>query len=665
MLCAFIGMRTAGISGNLMSLGAIDFGLIVDGALIIVENAVRHMAEKAHEVGRPLTRGEREEVVYRSAVEMRRPATFGVVIIGLVYVPILSLTGIEGKMFVPMAMTVIFALAGALVLALTFIPAMAAALLPLRIEEKESFIVAGARKLYEPALTWCIARRRIVVGVGAGLLLVSFIIARVLGAEFVPRLDEGAVALQAWRVPSVSLEESVRQTTLIEKVLKRFPEVTTVVSKSGRAEIATDPMGVEVSDILIMLKPHEEWRTAATREGLITHFDDALKREIPGSLFSYSQPIELRVSELISGVRSDVALKLYGEDLDVLKEVGDQLTAALSKVRGAADVKAEQVAGLPVARIQVDRQAIARYGINAKHVLQTVETIGGRTVGTVLEGQKRFDLRVRFAPSARQNVEQLESLKVASPTGQLIPLAQLAKVVVEEGPAQVSRENIHRRLTIEANVRGRDLKGFVDEARGVIAREVKLPAGYWLEWGGQFENLEAATGRLLLVVPLTLFLIFAMLYLTFNAMRPAILIYLNIPFAVTGGVLALLVRGLPLSISAAVGFIALFGVAVLNGLVLVSYIRKLREDGVPPGKAAHDAAHVRLRPVLTTALVASLGFIPMAISTGAGAEVQKPLATVVIGGLITSTLLTLLVLPTVYTWFDREDPSEIKKGSTT
>ncbi|WP_224368450.1 efflux RND transporter permease subunit [Hyalangium versicolor] len=656
MLTAFIGMRELGISGNLMSLGAIDFGLIVDGALIIIENAVRQMAEKNHELGRALTREERDEVTYRSAIEMVRPASFGVGIIAVVYLPILSLTGIEGKMFRPMAITVICALAGAFVLSLTLVPALASLFLPRKVKEQESFIIAGARKVYEPALRWCLRRRKAVVGIALGVLAVSLSILPFLGAEFIPRLDEGALALQAWRVPSVSLEESVRQTTLIEQVLKRFPEVQTVVSRTGRAEIATDPMGIEISDIFVMLKPHEEWTTAKDREGLIAALDEALGKEVPGNLFSYSQPIELRVSELISGVRSDLAVKLYGEDLDTLKKTGDRLVAALSKVPGAADVKAEQVAGLPVARIQVDRQAIARYGINVRQVLDTIETIGGREAGTVLEGQKRFALQVRFAPSARATVEQLESLKVASPTGQLIPLSALARVVVEEGPAQVSRENIQRRITIEGNVRGRDLQSFVAEAQAVVGREVKLPPGYWLEWGGQFENLQSAGRRLAIVVPLTLFLIFVLLYSNFGAVRPAALIYLNIPFAVTGGVLALLVRGMPLSISAAVGFIALFGVAVLNGLVLVSYMRQLRQEGRTPAQAAHDAAHVRLRPVLTTALVASLGFIPMAFASGAGAEVQKPLATVVIGGLISSTLLTLLVLPTVYTWFDRGEP---------
>ena len=652
MLCAFIGMRAMGISGNLMSLGAIDFGLIVDGALIIVENAVRHVAERTKQLGRPLTREERDEVVYRSAVEIRSAAAFGEIIIGVVYLPILALGGTEGKMFRPMAMTVLFALGGAFVLSLTLIPALASRFLPARIEERESFVVAWTRKVYEPALAWCMARGRVVAGVASGVLAGSLVLGSFMGAEFIPRLDEGTISVQAWRLPSVSLEESIRQSALVEKNLKRFPEVVTVVSRTGRAEIATDPHGVEISDIFVVLKPRDEWTTAHDPEELASRFDEALRAEVPGVMFSYTQPIELRFAELVAGVRSDVGLKLYGEDLDTLKRLGDQLAAALSKVRGAADVKAEQVAGLPVARIRVDRDAIARYGINAKQVLDVVETIGGREVGTVLEGQRRYALEVRFAQQAREHLDQLGTLKVASPTGQMIPLAQLASISVEQGPAQVSRDNIQRRLTVEANVRGRDIKGFVGDAQDVIAREVKLPPGYWLEWGGTFKNLQAATARLVLVVPVTLLLIFVLLYTTFNSVRPAILIYLNVPFAISGGILALLARGMPLSISAAVGFIALFGVAVLNGLVLVSHIRKLRQEGLSPERAAHDAAHVRLRPVLSTALVASLGFVPMALATGAGAEVQKPLATVVIGGLLTSTLLTLLVLPTIYRWFD-------------
>ena len=654
MLVAFLGMRWFGVSGNLMSLGAIDFGLVVDGALIVIENCARQIAAKNHELGRALTSEERDEVVYRAAVEVRKAAAFGEVIIAAVYLPILSLTGVEGKMFGPMAITVICALAGAFVLSVTFVPALASLVLPRRMKEEESVVVRAVRRPYEKSLAFVLRRPVLAPAAAAGLLVASLATVPFLGAEFMPRLDEGAIALQAWRVPSVSLEESVRQTGEIERVLKRFPEVVTVVSKTGRAEIATDPMGVETSDIFVMLTPHDQWTTADSREGLVAAFDRALTAEVPGTTFSYSQPIELRVAELISGVRSDVAVQVYGEDLAELERIGGQLVRVLSRIPGAADVKAEQVAGLPVARVKIDRAALARYGIDAGEVLEAVETLGGRQVGVVLEGQRRFPLQVRFASAARQNVEQIASIRIPGPNGQMIPLGQLANVTVEPGPAQVSRENAQRRLTVEANVRGRDVASFVEEAQARIDRQLDLPAGYWLDWGGQFENLESASARLAVVVPFTMLLIFLLLYTAFGAVRPALLIYLNIPFAISGGLLALFVRGMPLSISAAVGFIALFGVAVLNGLVLVSAIRSLRQDGRAPKQAAHDAAHMRLRPVLTTALVASLGFLPMALSTGAGAEVQKPLATVVIGGLFTSTLLTLLVLPAVYPWFDRE-----------
>jgi cobalt-zinc-cadmium resistance protein CzcA len=650
MLAAFIGMRWFGVSGNLMSLGAIDFGLIVDGSVIVVENAVRMIAERSHHLGRPVTPAERSALVLRASREVLRSATFGVAIIAIVYLPILSLVGIEGKMFRPMAMTVLFALAGALVLTLTFIPALSSLLLPKQIVEEESFIVSRTRRVYEPVLRKAIARRWVTVGAALAVFLGSVALLPFLGSEFVPRLDEGAIALQSWRLPSVSLEESVRQSGEIEKVLNRFPEVVTVVSKTGRAEIATDPMGVEISDVLVMLKPHGEWRTASTREGLIAAMDGALKKAVPGTLFSYSQPIELRVSELIAGVRSDVALKIYGDDLATLKRTADAAVGVLAKVTGAADVKAEQTAGLPVLRMRIDRRAIARYGINAADVLEVVSTVGGREAGVVLEGQRRFPLMVRFSPSTRQDVENLRSLRVRAPGGQLIPLAQLADIAVEDGPAQVSHESGRRRITVEMNVRGRDLGGFVADAVRAVESANVVPAGYFVEWGGQFENLQEASRRLLVVVPVALALIFVMLFLTFGSAKLAAVIYLNVPFAVTGGVFALALRGMPLSISAGVGFIALFGVAVLNGLVLVSYMKQRHDEGLSGSQAAFEGARVRLRPVLMTALVASLGFVPMAVATGAGAEVQKPLASVVIGGLVTSTLLTLLVLPTVYAW---------------
>jgi cobalt-zinc-cadmium resistance protein CzcA len=655
MLAAFIGMRWFGVSGNLMSLGAIDFGLIVDGSVIVVENAVRMIAERSHHLGRTVTREERDALVLRASREVLRSATFGVAIIAIVYLPILSLVGIEGRMFRPMAMTVLFALAGALVLALTLIPALASLLLPRRISEQESFIVAGVRRFYEPLLARAIRRRGVTVAVALAVLGGCAAVIPFLGAEFVPRLDEGAIALQSWRLPSVSLEESIRQSTELEAVLKRFPEVATVVSKTGRAEIATDPMGVEISDVFVMLKPRSEWKTAGSREELIAAIDAALKQNLPGTIFSYSQPIELRVSELIAGVRSDVALQIYGDDLEVLKRAADRAVGVLSKVPGAADVKAEQTAGLPVLRIAIDRRAIARLGVNAADVLDVVSTIGGREAGVIVEGQRRFPLQVRYAPASRATLEDLQRLRVRAPGGQLVPISQLADVRVEDGPAQVSHEAGRRRITVEMNVRGRDLAGFVADAQEAIQGSSAIPPGYFTEWGGQFENLQEASRRLLVVVPISLALIFVLLFLALGSAPLAALIYLNVPFAVTGGVLALAIRGMPLSISAGVGFIALFGVAVLNGLVLVSYVKQRREEGATAAQAAADAGRVRLRPVLMTALVASLGFVPMAFATGAGAEVQKPLATVVIGGLVTATLLTLLVVPTVYAWLFRDE----------
>jgi len=654
MLASFIGMSYFGVSANLMSLGAIDFGLIVDGAVFVVENAVRMIAERSHQLGRPVTKEERTTIVLRASREVLRSATFGLAIIAIVYLPILSLTGIEGKMFRPMALTVIFALMGALVLTLTFVPALASMLLPLALSEKESFLVSGVRRWYEPLLGKSMRRRTMTIGISVVAFALSMAIVPFMGAEFVPRLAEGALAIQSWRLPSVSLEESVRQTTVMEKELKKFPEVMTVVSKTGRAEIATDPMGVEISDVLAMLKPHGEWTTAKDREGLIAAIDASLQKTLPGTVFSYSQPIELRVAELIAGVRSDVALKIFGDDLDTLKATADRAVGVISRIEGAADVKAEQTAGLPVLRIRIDRRAIARYGINAADVLDVVSTLGGRIAGVVFEGQRRFALQVRFAPETRRQLEDLSNLKVRAPAGQLIPLGQLAEIKIEDGPAQIGHESGKRRINVEMNVRGRDLASFVKEAQGAVEAGGVIPAGYFTDWGGQFENLQKASKRLTVVVPMALGLIFLMLFMSHGSVKLAAIIYLNVPFAITGGVFALALRGMPLSISAGVGFIALFGVAVLNGLVLVSYIKQRQDEGQTAEAAASDGAKVRLRSVLMTALVAALGFIPMAISSGAGAEVQKPLATVVIGGLLTSTLLTLLVLPTMYAWWFKE-----------
>ncbi len=652
MLGAFIGMRVAGVSGNLMSLGAIDFGLIVDGAVIVVENVVRLIAERSHRLGRALTPDERTVAVLESCREVLGSTVFGVTIISIVYLPILTLTGIEGKMFGPMALTVLFALVGSLLLAVTLIPVLASLLLPGRLEEKEIRFLTWIRERYEPALEKTLVRPKLALGVGAALFAIGILIAPFLGAEFVPRLDEGALAVQAWRLPSVSLEESVRQTGEVERVLHDFPEVVTVVSKTGRAEIATDPMGVEVSDILVTLRPHGDWKTADSREGLIVAFDSALLARVPGTVFSYSQPIELRVSELISGVRSDVAFKIFGDDLATLERTAAAAVRVLSKVPGAADVKAEQTAGLPVLRVQLDRRALARYGINAADALDAVTTLGGREAGVVLEGQRRFGVQVRFDERSRRDPAGIGALPIRSPTGQLIPLSQLADIRVEDGPAQISHEAGKRRITVELNVRGRDLAGFVAEAQRAVAAADVLPAGYFAEWGGQFQNLQQATGRLLVVVPLALGLIFLLLYLSQGSASLAGIIFLNVPFAISGGIFALAARGLPLSISAGVGFIALFGVAVLTGLVLLGYAEQRRREGADVLTAARDAARVRLRPVLMAGLVAALGYVPMAIATGSGAEVQRPLATVVIGGLVTSTLLTLLVLPAVYAWIE-------------
>lgn len=647
MLAAFVGMVWLGISGNLMSLGAIDFGLIVDGSVVMVENIVRNLAEaRKRAEGNPLA------VILDSAREVARPVFFAVLIIIVVYFPILTLEGVEGKMFRPMAWTVIFALVASLVFALTLMPVLSSFFLAGKVKEEESRLIHYVKERYIPWLRKAMARPALTGGIAAGTLAVGVIVAALMGAEFIPRLDEGTLAIQAWRLPSVALSESVHSTTMVEKVLKQFPEVETVVSRTGRAEIATDPMGVEVSDIYVILKPHDQWKTASTREGLIEAYNQALTEKVPGNVFSYSQPIELRMQELIAGVRSDVAVTLFGNDLDVLRQKAEEIVRVVSQVKGAADVKAEQTGGLPYLRVEIRRDQIARYGINARDVLDAVEAIGGKEVGTVLEGQKRFALQVRFQAKDRDALDKIGNVKVADPQGRLIPLSQLADLHTEEGPAQISRTNIQRRISVEANVRGRDLSSFIKDAQAAVSSKVSLPTGYWITWGGQFENLQRATKRLAIVVPLSIFLIFMLLYATFNTARPAVLIFLNVPVAATGGVLALALRGMPLSISAGVGFIAVSGVAVLNGVVLVSYILGKRREGVALEEAVVEGAATRLRPVLMTALVASLGFVPMALATSAGAEVQRPLATVVIGGLVTSTLLTLFVLPTLYRWFE-------------
>ena len=653
MLIAFTGMNYFGISANLMSLGAIDFGLIVDGSVVMIENIVRKLSDEGPPGAAPAKPEGIKETILAAGKEVLRPIMFAVGIIIIVYIPILSLGGVEGKMFKPMALTVILALLGSLVLSFTLMPVLASFFLKKGKGDHETFLIRKLKKVYLPLLEKTIGRPKRTAAIAGGVFAASLLLVPFMGAEFIPRLDEGSMALQAWRLPSVSLEESVRNTTMIEKVLKKFPEVKTVVSRTGRAEIATDPMGVEISDIYVILNPKKEWTTAGTKAGLIEKMNEELEKAVPGTSFSYSQPIELRVQELIAGVRSDVAINIYGDDLERLKSLGDEVVRAVSRVTGAADTKAEQVAGLPYLRVIVDRNAIARYGINAGQVMDAVEAIGGKEAGQVLEGQRRFAMQARIAPGDRADVARIKDIRIASPDGKLIPLSQLAEVRIEEGPAQISRESVHRRLSVETNVRGRDLAGFVEDAKAEVARDVKLPAGYWIEWGGQFENLERASSTLAIAVPTALFLIFVLLYTAFGSARPALLIYLNVPLAATGGLLALFLRGMPFSISAGVGFIALFGIAVLNGVVLMSYIIQLRKDGKSAADAAREGAGIRLRPVMMTALVAAVGFLPMALSTGAGAEVQRPLATVVIGGIITSTMLTLLVLPAIYSWLGK------------
>ena len=657
MLVAFTAMLYSGVSGNLMSLGAIDFGLVVDGAVLMIENIVRHLRER-----RPQTPESHTAVILEAGREVIRPIFFAVGIIIIVYLPILTLQGIEGKLFRPMAITVIFALTAALIISLTVVPVLASFFLK-EVRERETFVISGTRKIYTPALKWGLARPGMTAAIAAAVFAVSALLVPFMGAEFIPRLEEGSLAIQASRIPSISLEESIKSATVIERTLKRFPEVETVVSRTGRAEIATDPMGVETSDVYVGLKPKDQWKTASSREGLIAAIDKALEENAPGLLFSYSQPIELRYQELIAGVRSDVAVNIFGDDLKLLKEKADEVVRVVSRVRGAADTKAEQVAGLSYLRIKIRRDAIARYGINASEVLEAIETVGGKELGQVLEGNRRFALQVRFEERDREDIDKIRNIRISAGQGRLVPLAQLADILVEEGPAQISRENVQRRIAVETNVRGRDLAGFVAEAQAAVEKSVTLPQGYWIEWGGQFENLQRASERLTIVVPLALLLIFVLLYVTFNAVGPAALIFLNVPLAATGGVFSLFLRGMPFSISAGVGFIAVFGVAVMNGIVLIAHIIGLRKEGLSVTEAVMRGTEEKMRAMIMAPAVAALGFVPMAISTGAGAEVQRPLATVVIGGIVTSTLLTLIVLPSIYAWMERRrEARESREG---
>ncbi|SPD68947.1 RND divalent metal cation efflux transporter (plasmid) [Cupriavidus taiwanensis] len=662
MLFTFTGMVHYRISANLMSLGALDFGIIVDGAVVIVENCVRRLAHAQAAQGRVLTRDERLQEVFAAAREARRPLLYGQLIIMVVYLPIFALTGVEGKMFHPMAFTVVLALLGAMVLSVTFVPAAVALFIGNRVAERDNRLMAWARRRYAVLLERVLASTPVVLA-GAGVAVVLCLaIATRLGSEFVPSLNEGDLAVQALRIPGTSLTQSVAMQQQVETALKaKFPEIERIFARTGTAEIASDPMPPNISDGYIMLKPESQWpEPRRTRDALIA----AIRAEVgklPGNNYEFSQPIQLRFNELISGVRSDVAVKVFGDDNAVLEQTANRIAAVLQDIAGAAEVKVEQTTGLPMLTGQIDRNQAARYGLNLSDIQDAVSIgIGGKVSGTFFSGDRRFDIVVRLPEAVRADIDALRRLPVALPKDagartSYIPLSEVASVEMAPGPNQVSRENGKRRIVISANVRGRDIGSFVPEAEAAIRARVAIPAGYWTSWGGTFEQLQSATARLRVVVPLALGLVFVLLFAMFGNVKDGLLVFTGIPFALTGGILALWLRGIPLSISAAVGFIALCGVAVLNGLVMLSFIRSLREAGHGLDHAIRAGALTRLRPVLMTALVASLGFVPMALATGTGAEVQRPLATVVIGGILSSTALTLLVLPVLYRLAHRND----------
>jgi len=665
MLFTFTGMFNNKVSANLMSLGALDFGIIVDGAVVIVENAIRRLAHAQHKHGRMLTKAERFHEVFAAAGEARRPLIFGQLIIMVVYLPIFALTGVEGKMFHPMAFTVVMALLGAMILSVTFVPAAIAMFVTGKVKEEEGVVMRTVRLRYEPILKWVLGHRNIAFSAAVVLVVLSGVLASRMGSEFIPSLSEGDFAMQAMRVPGTSLTQSVEMQQRLEKaVIEQVPEVERMFARSGTAEIASDPMPPNASDAYIMLKPQDQWPDPKKpRDELIAEVQKAAAG-VPGSNYELSQPIQLRFNELISGVRSDVAVKVFGDDMDVLNNTANKIAAALKAVPGSSEVKVEQTTGLPVLTINIDREKAARYGLNIADVQNSIAiAVGGRTAGTLYEGDRRFDMVVRLPETVRTDVAGMSSLLIPVPANAsqganqigFIPLSQVANLDLQLGPNQISRENGKRLVIVSANVRGRDLGSFVQEATASLDAKVQIPAGYWTTWGGQFEQLQSAAKRLQIVVPVALLLVMTLLFLMFNNLKDGMLVFTGIPFALTGGVVALWLRDIPLSISAGVGFIALSGVAVLNGLVMIAFIRGLREEGRTLRQAVDEGALTRLRPVLMTALVASLGFIPMALATGTGAEVQRPLATVVIGGILSSTALTLLVLPALYQWAHRKD----------
>jgi cobalt-zinc-cadmium resistance protein CzcA len=674
MLMTITGMVENKVSGNLMSLGALDFGLIVDGAVIIMENCLRRFGMEQHKLGRLLTKNERFSLAAKATAEVIKPSIFGILIITIVYIPIFSLTGVEGKMFHPMAFTVVVALLSALVLSLTFVPAAVATFITGKVSEEENKLMRGAKKGYEPLLKWSLRHPVIMVSTALVLVVISLFGASRMGAEFIPSLDEGDIALHAMRIPGTSMTQSTEMQHEVEKTVMTFKEVQTVFSKIGTPEVATDPMPPNVADTFVMLKPRDKWPDPKlSKAKLVENMEMALEK-LPGNNYEFTQPIQMRFNELISGVRSDLAVKIYGDDLDQLLKTAQEIESAVKKVEGAADVKVEQTSGLPTLSIIPDRKRLDLYGLNIADVQDVVQVaMGGREAGQVFEGDRRFDLVVRLPEKLRTDMKSLEMLPIPMPnaeqngadeTPNYVPLKEVADFNIAYGHAQISRENGKRRIFVTANVRERDLASFVSDVQTVVREQVDIPAGYWVDYGGTFEQLISAKERLMIVVPISLLLIFGLLFMAFNSTRAALLVFSGVPLALTGGIAALWLRDIPLSISAGVGFIALSGVAVLNGVVMLSFIRDLEKQGKPLQEAIIEGALTRLRPVLMTALVASLGFVPMAFNIGAGSEVQRPLATVVIGGIISSTILTLLVLPALYKWFPSRINIRRKKSET-
>ena len=655
MLATITGMVQTGVSANLMSLGALDFGLIVDGAVIIVENAIRRLSEAQKKSGK-LELKQRLEVVFSATNEVIRPSLFGVLIITVVYIPLFSLTGVEGKMFHPMAATVVMALLSALVMSLTLVPAAVAIFMTGKVQEKESIIIRSSKSVYRPVLQFALKMKWLFIAAATTLVIVCSWLASTMGSEFIPQLKEGDITLHALRTPGTGLEQSVEMQKQLEKKILEFPQVKTTFSRIGTPEVANDPMPPNVADTFVMFKPRNEWPNPELLDSDLVAQIEASVKELPGNNYEFTQPIQMRFNELISGVRADLGIKLFGDDLDTLKAQADKILAAINSVDGAADARVEQVENLPLLSIEPKRTLLSRYGLNVQDLQNLIATaIGGTSAGLIFDGDRRFKLMVRLPENIRQDTYNLRSLPVPLPDGNYIPLSEVADIKRKPAPNQISRENGKRRVVVTANVRERDLGSFVEEVRQTIEQEVKLPAGYWLDYGGTFEQLESASERLSIVVPITLMIILALLVMAFSSIKDALIIFTGVPLALTGGILALWLRDMPLSISAGVGFIALSGVAVLNGLVMLSFIRdKWRQTGELT-KAIIEGAIIRLRPVLMTALVASLGFIPMALNTGTGAEVQRPLATVVIGGIISSTLLTLVILPILYQLVHRND----------